>query len=565
MSRLAPSAFALLAFLAFLAPAAWAAPPPDEEIARAEEEQDRQLDAARRGGSMAGVVATAQSRYMRQPSLLNHYLLARALFHHGDEDGARRALEQIVAQEPELWQAQTRLAFLAWKAKNAALARRHLDLARVVRPDAPEVLRLAADVGASTKDWDLALAALSKLAELDPKNVSVRLGLAEVLAAKGDWQGAYQEARALRGTQPKDLRVRWVYANASYQTKRWKEAIDELEDLAKGDPQGVQYVDLLRRVYAEQKDWPRLASALERLRPFVKPEERAKLDEAVAALKSGQADAESVPVPQPEVDPVFALFDRCLAPDPLTRRVALQDLHAARLGSLPEAIVLRYHPETEPDAECRSWVLRLLGALGNPLVAKVPGHALQDPDPLVRRVAAEALGDLATPSGLAYLIAWLPDLPLGADATPAVVAQYNAGRTALAKITRFDDLPAGTTWVEAAGLTASWERWRAWLASPDGVRAKLKAIEDLQRVREPHPEWYLLVMMYDPDLQVLEAAHRALVERAKAPTEDPVAKRLWPQFPPVGPQGYTAAGAADLRQRVKAWWSAWLAERTGAR
>jgi tetratricopeptide (TPR) repeat protein len=554
-----------LLLLGVAAPRAWASPPSDDEIARAEEEQDRLLEAARRSGGLAGVVATAQSRHMRQPSLLNHYLLARALFHHGDEEGARRAMEQIVAQEPELWQAQTRLAFLAWKGKNAALARRHLDLARVVRPDAPEVLRLAADVGAGTKDWDLALAALKKLAERDPKSLGVRLGLAEVLAAKDDWEGAYREARALRATQPKDLRVRWVYANAAYKTKRWKEAIDELEDLAKGDPQGVQYVDLLRRIYAEQKDWPRLATALERLRPFVKPEERAKLDETVAALKSGNVGSGEVSVPQPEVDPVFALFERCLAPDVLTRRVALQDVHAARLGYLPTAILMRYHVQEEPDAECRSWVLRLTGALADPMLAKVPGHALQDEDPLVRRVAAEALGDLATPSGLAYLLAWLPDLPLGADAKPHVVAQYNAGRTALAKITRFDDLPAGTTWVEAPGLAASWERWRTWLASPDGVRAKLRAIEDLERVREPHPEWYLLVMMYDPDVQVVEAAHRALVLRAKAPTDDPVGKRLWPQFPQVGADGYTPASVGDLRQRVKAWWSAWLAERAGAR
>jgi tetratricopeptide (TPR) repeat protein len=550
-----------------------AAPPADADVGAAEEDQNRQLAEARHGGSMAGVVSQALSRQLRSPSTLNLYLLGRAQFHAGDLPGAERSMRDVVAQEPGFWQAHLRLGMLAAQADDLARAKQHLDLLARLRPEEPGVLRLKADVAVRGKDWAGALEALRGLLRLTPDALPLKLGIAEMLANKGDWASAYQELRPLRLTLARDPRVRYAYARAAFQTKRLDEAAAELEALAKEDPQAVGALDLLRQVYAQQRDWPKLATTLERLRPFAKPEDRPKLDETVAALRSGKVPGEGEPAPQGPVDPVVALFERCLSPDVTTRRSALQEVHEANLGVIPNAIVMRYHPQEEPDPICRAWVLRLVGQLDNDQSVRVPGHALQDPDPLVRRVAAETLGQLGTPAGVLYLLSVVPDLSLRADAPVAVVEEYNAARAALVKITSWDDLPleATTRWVEAAGLEASWKRWEAWLASPAGTQAKLAAIEDLVLTGETHPEWYLLIQVYDPAPAVAVASYKALLGIAARPTQDPVAKKLWPRFPKATEQDLTfpaptaespaPRGFPAFRERIKAWWTEWLAER----
>ncbi len=537
--------------------------PADADITAAEEDQNRQLAEARRGGSMAGVVTQALSRQLRSPSTLNLYLLGRAQFHAGDAAGAERSMRDVVAQEPGFWQAHVRLGLLATQAGDLARAQQHLDLLARLRPQDPTVLRLKADVAVRGKDWAAALEALRGLLALTPDALPLKLGIAEMLANKGDWAGAYQELRPLRLSLGRDQRVRYAYARAAFQTQRLDEAAAELEALAKEDPQGVGFLDLLRQVYAQQRDWPKLATTLERLRPFAKPEDRPKLDETVAALRSGKVPGEGEAAPQGPVDPVVALFERCLSPDVTTRRAALQEVHELNLGVIPNAIVMRYHPQEEPDSVCRSWVLRLVGQLDNDQSVRVPGHALQDPEPLVRRVAAETLGQLGTPAGVLYLLSVVPDLSLRADAPQAVVDEYNAARAALVKITTHDDLPleAPTRWVEAADLEASWKRWESWLVSPEGIDAKLAAIEDLIRTGETHPEWYLLIQVYDDAPQVAAAAYRALLGVSKKPATDPVAVKLWPRFPPATDADLTREGLPGLRERVKVWWTAWLAER----
>lgn len=540
-----------------------AAPPADADVVAAEEDQNRQLAEARHSGSMAGVVSQALSRQLRSPSTLNLYLLGRAQFHAGDPAGAERSMRDVAAQEPGFWQAHVRLGLLAAQAGDLARAQQHLDLLARLRPQDPGVLRLKADVAVRGKDWTAALAALRGLLALTPDALPLKLGIAEMLANKGDWEASYQELRPLRLALGRDQRVRYAYARAAFQTQRLDEAAGELEALAKEDPQGVGFLDLLRQIYAGKRDWLKLATTLERLRPFAKPEDRTKLDETIAALRSGQVPGEGEPAPQGPVDPVVALFERCLSPDVATRRAALQEVHELNLGVIPNAIVMRYHPQEEPDAVSRAWVLRLVGQLGNDQSVRVPGHALQDPDPLVRRVAAETLGQLGTPAGALYLLSLIPDLDLRPDAPAAVVEEYNAARAALVRITKHDDLPVEgeARWVEAADLEASWRRWESWLASAPGVELKLAAIADLIRTGETHPEWYLLIQVYDEAPQVAAAAYRALLGVSKKPATDPVAVKLWPRFPPATDFDLTSEGLPGLRERVKTWWTAWLAER----
>lgn len=553
---------------------AQAAPPPEAEIAAAEAEQNRQLTEARRGGSLASVVRSYESRLGRQNSALNQYLLGRALFHAQDRPGALRAMLEVVQREPDFWQAHVRIGSLYWIEKNPAAARQHLDLARRRAADAPDVLRLAAEVGYGTKDYDLALSALTSLSRLEPDDVSLRAALADVLAAKGDWEGAYRELRVLRLRDAKNPVVRLRYLEAAFRTRRYPEAAAEGEDLTrvKGEVADVrvlrQALDLLRQTYVETKRWKELAGVLERLTPWVKEEHRAGLAETIAALKAGQVPGEgSAPAAPPtEEDALLGLLGRATGPDVVKRRAALQEFFALGAGWVPSAILMRFHPAEDADPECRAWVVRIVAALANEKVAKVAGHALQDPAPLVRRVAAGALGEIGTPAGLVYLLAYLDELPLAADASDDVVQEYNAARGALVSLTGYDDVEiGGERWIPAAGLVASRERWRAWLATPPGVERKLRAITDLEATGETHPEWYLIVLVFvDPSLEVVRAAYGALLARSRQLTDDPRGQALWPRFPRADPGTLTAEGLTPLRQQLKSWWTEWVSQRPAA-
>jgi tetratricopeptide (TPR) repeat protein len=559
--RLGWCAAALLAGLVF-APLAFAQPPTDREVADAEETQNKALGEARRGGSMAGVVTQAESRHLRAPTPLTLFLLGRAQFHAGDAAKAERSMREVVAQEPGFWQAHLRLGMLALEADDVPRAKQHLDVAASMRPRDTGVLRLFVEVAMRTKDYDGALRALRALQVDAPEAPGLKMGVAEILMLKADWPAAYAELRPLRLALANDPRVRFAYARAAFETKRLDEAILELEELAKNDPQGVPYLDLLRQAYFLKEDWTRLANTLERLLPYAKPADRADVEATVKSLRAGNVPKKGTAAPGAGAGTVVKLFERCLSSDVATRRQALQELHDANLGWLPGAVLMRYHFQEEPDPTCRAWVLRLVTALGNEQTVRVPGHALQDPSPLVRRVASESLGTLKTPAGLIYLLAYLPDLQLTADAPEATVAEFNAGRAALASITGRDDLPVGApTWVAAADMEASWKRWEAWLVTPEGVQAKVRAIEDLIQTGETHPEWYLVLQIFDASPQVATAAYTALREVAKRPSNDAVAKKMWPLFPQATAEDLTVKGLPGLGARVKTWWGAWLAER----
>jgi tetratricopeptide (TPR) repeat protein len=527
----------------------------------------------------------------------------------------------VAQQEDRFWQAHVRIAYLLLGQKNGALARTHLDRARALRPDAVEVLYTASDVGIQTKDWELAISALKRLSALQPAEEQFHLALAEVYRQKGDWKAVYDELRPLRLAHPKDLRFRPRYALAAFRAGKLEEAAAEFEDLAKNDPQAAQpYLEVLIPIYIQQleererrgevpdltaleraldrmqpyldltkpdkrnlpylmarretlarkKDWKGLAGVLELLLPFMDAAHRGDVERMIAAVKAGQVPGEmpAAPMPPPsDEDRMLALIERCLSPEVGTRRAALQEFYEVRPGWVPKAVLLHFHPAEEPDAECRAWVVKLVGTLEDPMHAKIAGHALQDPDGLVRRVAAEVLATIGTPAGILYLYSYLPDLPLAADAPERVVQEYNAARLALVELTRFDDVEIGAPrWIPAAGLAASRKRWETWFASPDGVLAKRKGIEDLGRTGETHPEWYLLLMVWDASPEVAKAAYDALLERSTQPTDDPVAKRFWPSFPRwstrAGERDLTPEESlADVKVRIKAWWTEWLTAR----
>jgi hypothetical protein len=75
-----------------------------------------------------------------------------------------------------------------------------------------------------------------------------------------------------------------------------------------------------------------------------------------------------------------------------------------------------------------------------------------------------------------------------------------------------------------------------------------------------------MLMVWDASPEVAKAAYDVLLRRSTETTTDPVAKRFWPTFPRLatkaGTRDLTVAEAiAEVRPRIHAWWTGWLAER----
>ena len=69
------------------------------------EAQDRELEIARRRGSLHQVATRYASRLSRQPTALNHFLLGRTLYYDGDKEGAERHLRECLRIEPRFGRA----------------------------------------------------------------------------------------------------------------------------------------------------------------------------------------------------------------------------------------------------------------------------------------------------------------------------------------------------------------------------------------------------------------------------------------------------------------------------
>jgi len=535
-------------------------------VREAEQEEDRELDEARRTGSTTRIVRQYESRVSRQPSALNHYLLGRALYYDGDRAGAERQLRRALELQRDFWFANLRLAMLDLERKDLASAERHVTEVLQRRPRELGALKLYAQLLLEKKDWDRAIRVHEDLLAQEPTNLGVRRNLAFALMEKGDWPRAVKELRVLRGRLPNEPAVRWYYATALYQTGELKEAARELEGLVRLEPENVRALDLLKVIYVTLQDAKSLHATLERMLPLVQDEAiAARIKELLKQLEEGEGPG----APPPEAgaawdeDSWMALIDRCTdATSVETRRRALQTYYGANFPQMPHVLVSRVHPDYEPDAICRRWLLRIMGQMKNPQLAQVTAFALRDPDIAVRAAAAETLGEIETPSGLLYLMYVLLGAPLDTEPTEGQVTLLNAARRAAIQITgRLDERGGADVWVPAESLGDVRRDWMTWLASPDGVHARLRAIADLEAQEDLRPELHLLDDVSDPDLSISRAAYGVLLRRSRLPSDDAVAAAMWPRFPFFAAGDLTEENMGKVRAAVRAWWDEWVALR----
>ena len=195
-------------------------------------------------------------------------------------------------------------------------------------------------------------------------------------------------------------------------------------------------------------------------------------------------------------------------------------------------------------------------------MAQVAAFGLFDPDSSVRAVAAETVGEIGAPSGVLYLLPFFLGPEIGATPAQAQVQEHNAARAALISLThRFDAFGGEEAWVEAEDLAALRRDWQVWLAQADGVALRLRAIQDLGARGELRPELYVIEDVLDTNPRIAKAAYDLLRARAAKPSDDPVAKVMWPKFPLFQDEALTADGLPAVREAVKAWWEAWLTQR----
>lgn len=530
----------------------------EAEARRAEAEEDRLLDEAQQRGTMRALVNRYASRVSRQPSALNHYLLGRALYYDGDVEGAERQLRRALTLQPSFYFAHKRLAILEVKRNRPQLAERHLDEVLRRSPRDPDALKVLAQIRLEARDWDRALPVLETLLAVEPTNEGVRRSIALVLVQKEDWPRALKELRVLRGRMPQDPAIRWYYATALFQTHDLKEAGREFEALVRIEPKDIRSLDILRLIYLQQSDWKSLQRTLERMLPLVQDEEMAaQIANALARLKAGERPGEAGAGQEWPSNSWMALIDRATGADVEARREALQEYHARQLPRMPHVLVTRIHPDREPDPRCRQWLLRIMGQMQNPLLAQVTAYALYDPDPTVRATAAETLGQVATPSGLLYLMPMLLGDP-GHAPTESQLAEINAARRAVIQITgHYDAFGGPDAWVKAEDAARMRAAWIEWLAAPEGVHHRLRAIADLEAQADLRPELHLLEDVSDPDLGIAKAAYGVLLARSKLPSDDEVAAAMWPRFPVFPESEQTLEGFGRIRAAVNAWWEQW--------
>jgi hypothetical protein len=205
-------------------------------------------------------------------------------------------------------------------------------------------------------------------------------------------------------------------------------------------------------------------------------------------------------------------------------------------------------------------ILGHAGGNGFPHLAIYAAFALYDKVSSVRRTAAEALGDIRTPAGLAYLRSYFLLTPHGEAATEDDVREFNSARTALLRLTGHEDVPGGEAeWIGPDRTSEVHRHWAEWLRSPDGSRALVAAAEDLERIGELFPQRYLVDLVNEPDLEVAKAAYFVLLRRAKGPphglTETELEKLMWPRFPKVAEPDVGEATLPGIRDAVNRWWA----------
>ena len=158
-------------------------------------------------------------------------LLATALDHQraGRFDDAETLYHQILAQQPDHFDAAHRLALLAHQRGDTDAALRLIEHPRALRPDDPVLLRNLAEIFRAAGRSDDAVAAARRAIELDPQHAEGHLNLAQALADAGDLAAAEEAARHAIALAPDNPDVHLARARALLTAGDFRRGLPEYE------------------------------------------------------------------------------------------------------------------------------------------------------------------------------------------------------------------------------------------------------------------------------------------------------------------------------------------------
>lgn len=588
-----------------------AAEPWEVAVDQARATQDREIQQAKRNGTLARVVNLAKSKLSRQRTVLNIYLVGRALYYDAKYDQSRanqlardkkkaqaeallrqarakaeesiQVMRECVRVEPRFWFARKSLAQLYLETNQLEPALEALNAVLAVKPRDGDVLKLAIAIHGARKAWPQVELYARRFLERQPQELAVRMALVQCLADQDKLADAAREMEVVireRGDDPQ-LRMSYVLLlyRLAFQGKAeggqpeaapLRTAANQLERIVRTRPNSFELWGTLGELYfhlADRKNLERVLTQMVRLAPNA--EAKQELEANLARLRQGGRIGAPPQSGGPGVskakDPIAQLIEDALdETNPKKRQAALQKYFDARIPYLPLVLYARVDPKLEPHAACRRLLLRILGQMEALEAIKHVARGLWDPDASVRIVAADELGKYTHKGILLYLEPTLFNVridppPSGAEARRRLQLEYNTVRDALFNHTKYRDrelMAEGPIPVDE--LAANRKRWTSFFRSDRGRLALLEALDAFPELSDPYPERYLLVRAAaeDEHLEVRRRAYgvlRAHAEQMKAGDQAFMQER-WADFPMFEPAEITKETSAATRRRLLAWY-----------
>lgn len=481
-------------------------------------------DAELARGNPKAVVARYESRASRVGGVPALYLLARAFGKAGDHANALTTYAEVLREDPRMWYALRDRGVLRLLAKDVPGAEADLRAAVAVQPRYVEALQPLADLLMETKRHEEAVRVLSRVLDLEPTRDSARSQLVAAYAAWGRPDDALVALDILIRRVPRNLPLRLRRAELLHAKGDHAGALALLRALANEYPDAPDPLRLWVRHTFQQKtlDPDETLEVLTRLRRVVRDEtERRSVDGWIDAIHKRRAEVAAAARPEGAgpVQPTPELFARLLDEGELKvrREALLYLLNAPRVDfsirpPLIQALLKRTSVQYETDPELRALALRVFGRFPSPETAplvRIPLADRREPDLRVRMIAADVLGDLKNPLGIAALAqaATLSDAEYALAGVPAAPAAdlRRAARYAIYQLARTAPPVAPDEPPEAHEAA-----FAAWWAGLEARDAKLRALEAAEKAAEVRPWELAFPLALDADPAVWPAAYRFL-------------------------------------------------------
>jgi|GEM_PF-4507418 len=482
------------------------------------------------------------------------YLLGRAYGKRADSArkdvaSARQALQEVLALEPGCYFAHRDLGILALSETppDPQAAEASLQRALSANPSFVQALRDLARLCSDQKRPADAIVYLRRVIDLEPSDLHAGALLVLALLELHRVDEARRQADVLLKGQPTNPMFRDVRAEVELAAGNLDAALTLWRQLQAENPSATKPLwGQWRALTAKGKAGQVMAKedligVIDRL--FIlerEPQKRLKLKELGDALRA--------PPPDPSKPPDDAALLRAFeSPDEEVRVKSL-----AYVTFRPEkpsmavlrGVIARIVPSRELAPAVRASALAALAQQGGFGLLGLVRHSLHDPNLGVRRAALLAVESMGEQHDAARRSAFLilggfaldADRELAAGARAAILRQ------------------AGLRLTEEEGSEAEQlEAWKAWWAGPMGTDHKIRALHAYAQIKDPRADQVLVAYLEDPDVFVVEAAYKALVQSGPTLSDPKVAE--WVKRIPRFVEG---SFQPEKRESVSAALKTWL-------